>query len=160
LEKTNGPPDAHLVDEVHGGREEHHDPARGVPGARAAGVLTRQHDGDHGLPGACVEHRDGVPAQRRREHLQLVPARERDRISSAQQAPATGHGRPDSARSEQSVSTPAAGAACAGGEDAGAAPAEVGAAGRRRPRTWRRPPWGGGRVGCGAAGKAVVAVGW
>jgi hypothetical protein len=36
----------------------------------------------------------------------------------------------------------------------------VGAAGRRRPRTWRRPPWGGGRVGCGAAGKAVVAVGW
>lgn len=65
------------MDEVHGGREEHHDPARGLPSARAADVLPRQHDGDHGLPGAGVEHRDGVPAQRRREHLHLVPARTR-----------------------------------------------------------------------------------
>jgi hypothetical protein len=40
---------------------------------------------------------------------------------------------------ECSVITPEAGVACAGGEEAGAAPAEVGAAGRR-PRTWRRPP--------------------
>lgn len=87
VEKTKGPPDAHLVDEVHGGREEHHDTARGLPSARAAGVFPRQHDGDHGLPGAGVEHRDGVPAKRRREHLHLVPARERTHHVSSAQAP-------------------------------------------------------------------------
>jgi hypothetical protein len=75
----------HLVDEVHGGREEHHDPARRLPSAHAAGVLPRKHDGDHGLPGPRVEHRDGVPAQRRRENVHLVPARARTspHISSA-----------------------------------------------------------------------------
>jgi hypothetical protein len=64
-----------LMDEVHGGREEHHDPPRRLPGAHPACVLAREHDGDHGLPGPRVEHRDGVPPQRRLEHLHLVPPR-------------------------------------------------------------------------------------
>jgi hypothetical protein len=68
---------SHLMDEVHGGREEHNDPARRLPNAHAADVLPREHDGDHGLPGPRVEHRDGIPAQRRREHVHLVPARAR-----------------------------------------------------------------------------------
>lgn len=67
-------PEAHLVDEVHGGREEDDDPAGRLPGAHAAYVVAREQDGDHGLPGARVEHRDGVPLQRRLEHLHLVPA--------------------------------------------------------------------------------------
>lgn len=66
---------SNLMDEVHGGREEHHDPPRRLPGAHPACVLAREHDGDHGLPGPRVEHRDGVPPQRRLEHLHLVPAR-------------------------------------------------------------------------------------
>lgn len=52
--RQNQPPDAHLVDEVHGGREEHHDPARRLPSARTEDVLPREHDGDHGFPGAGV----------------------------------------------------------------------------------------------------------
>jgi len=68
--------------------------------------------------------------------------------TSAQTLP---HGR--TARDQSpSISTPAAEAACAGGEEAGAAPAEVGAAGRR-PRTWRRPPLVRcGWSGCGGGG--------
>jgi hypothetical protein len=68
--------------------------------------------------------------------------------TSAQTLP---HGR--TARDQSpSISTPAAEAACAGGEEAGAAPAEVGAA-VRRPRTWRRPPLVRcGWSGCGGGG--------